>query len=370
VAVSNLGGVQQAPSQASYTYNGDDLRMSKTVAASTLQFAWDVAAGLPALLSDGSTNYIFGPGAAPVEQVGATGTVQYFHIDQLGSVRLITDGSGSVQGTSSYDSYGNVAALSGLTRSAFGFAGEYADAETGFSYLRARYHDPVTAQFITRDWSIDSIHAYLYASGNPLNVTDPGGLYDCGLLVFNCLHWGNVFNPGAAERQFHENAVAYGTALSGVQATVSFIPGVDVFVGVPLAAVNTLQDLDQLAHHDQGVDGLDIVFDLGGFVPGVKEAQFARRAARLAKALKAGRKAGKLLGPLERWNKGLQFLSNQSKKFWGRLGNIVDAIGNGYKAGKAGYGLLGNPTLAAVDGSGQSGAGGFGGTSGAGPGCR
>jgi RHS repeat-associated protein len=370
VAVSNLGGVQQAPLQAGYTYNGDDLRMSKTIAGSTNQFAWDIVDGLPTVISDGATSNIFGPGSAPVEQVSATGTVQYLHIDQLGSVRLITDGSGNVQGTSSYDPYGNVASLTGLTRTTFGFAGEYADAETGFSYLRARYHDPVTAQFITRDWNIDAIHPYLYASGNPLNVTDPGGLYDCGILVLNCLHWGNLVNPAAGERQFHENAVAYGPALSGVQAVASFIPGADVVVGLPLAAVTTLQDIDQLAHHDQGVDGLDIVFDLGGFAPGVKELQYARRAARLARALNAGRKAGKILGPLERWNKGLQFLANEGQKFWGRLTNIWGAIGNGYKAGKKGYGLLGNPARASVDGQGQSGAGGFGGASGAGPGCH
>jgi RHS repeat-associated protein len=33
----------------------------------------------------------------------------------------------------------------------FGYAGEYADAESGLVYLRARSYDPATGQFLTRD---------------------------------------------------------------------------------------------------------------------------------------------------------------------------------------------------------------------------
>jgi uncharacterized protein RhaS with RHS repeats len=32
-----------------------------------------------------------------------------------------------------------------------GFAGQYTDSESGLQYFRARYHDPVTAQFLSRD---------------------------------------------------------------------------------------------------------------------------------------------------------------------------------------------------------------------------
>jgi RHS repeat-associated protein len=58
-----------------------------------------------------------------------------------------------------------------------GFAGEYTDAETGFQYLRARYYDPATGQFLTRD-PITAItqEPYAYVGGSPLNFTDPSGL--------------------------------------------------------------------------------------------------------------------------------------------------------------------------------------------------
>jgi RHS repeat-associated protein len=55
--------------------------------------------------------------------------------------------------------------------------GPVVDAETGFQYLRARYYDPATGQFLTRD-PIEAVtrSAYGYVNGNPLNLTDPLGL--------------------------------------------------------------------------------------------------------------------------------------------------------------------------------------------------
>ena len=55
-----------------YAYNADGLRMSKTVAGQpTEQFTWDVSARQPLLLSDGTENYVYGPGGLPFEQATA-----------------------------------------------------------------------------------------------------------------------------------------------------------------------------------------------------------------------------------------------------------------------------------------------------------
>ncbi len=58
----------------------------------------------------------------------------------------------------------------------FGYAGQYTD-PTGLIYLRARYYDPTSAQFLT----IDPLQATTYnpygcTGGNPLQFTDPSGL--------------------------------------------------------------------------------------------------------------------------------------------------------------------------------------------------
>jgi RHS repeat-associated protein len=102
--------------------------------------------------------------------------VLFLHGDQLGSTRLLTDSAGVNRGTSTFDAYGNVTASTGSSITPFGFSGEYRDAETGFIYLRGRYYDPATAQFLTCDPMVAATRSpYAYVAGNPLNATDPTG---------------------------------------------------------------------------------------------------------------------------------------------------------------------------------------------------
>ncbi|MFL5733780.1 MAG: RHS repeat-associated core domain-containing protein [Chloroflexia bacterium] len=69
-------------------------------------------------------------------------------------------------------------AVSGCTLNPnFGYAGQYTDSDSGLQYLRARYYDPATQQFLSRDpLEAQTGQAYGYANGNPVNVTDPSGL--------------------------------------------------------------------------------------------------------------------------------------------------------------------------------------------------
>jgi RHS repeat-associated protein len=55
-----------------------------------------------------------------------------------------------VTGTTTYTGYGQVHARTGQ-QSRLGYGGAYTDTLTGFHYNRARYYDPGTAQFLTRD---------------------------------------------------------------------------------------------------------------------------------------------------------------------------------------------------------------------------
>ncbi|MGH9280258.1 MAG: RHS repeat-associated core domain-containing protein [Acidimicrobiales bacterium] len=175
VAAGSFTG--KAP-RATYTYNGDGLRSSKNVAGRGPQsFAWDQAAGVGLVLTDGDRSYVYGPGGLPIAQVDATGNVTYLHQDQIGSTRLLTDGSGAVVATFTYDPYGRRGRATGPATTPLRYAGEYTDAETGFVYLRARYYDPATGQFISRD-PLEPITGtpYAYAGNDPLNFTDPSGL--------------------------------------------------------------------------------------------------------------------------------------------------------------------------------------------------
>jgi RHS repeat-associated protein len=177
---------QQGSTSASYAYTGDGLRMSKTLGGTRQPFAWDLTSSVPLLLSDGSNEYVYGPSGLPVEQV-ATSSSLYFHHDQIGSTRELTDANGLIQATYQYNPYGNLSASTGQASTPFKFQGQYKDSESGLYYLRARYYDPTTGQFLSVDPAVGSTHSpFGYAGNNPLASTDPTGLDNCGAFSWFC----------------------------------------------------------------------------------------------------------------------------------------------------------------------------------------
>ncbi len=176
-------------SGVSYAYDGDGLRTSKDVNGTTTQFVWDRSSSVPDLLQAGATDYIYGPTGLPIEQISGT-TVTYLHQDQQGSTRLLTGSAGSVVGSYSYNAWGAVTAHTGSASSDLQYDGQYTDAETGYEYLRARYYDPGTGGFLTRDPAAAVTGAaYDFASDNPANFSDPSGLATITVCFGICLGW-------------------------------------------------------------------------------------------------------------------------------------------------------------------------------------
>ena len=70
------------------------------------------------------------------------------------------------------------------------YRGEQYDSDLGLYYLRARYYNPATGRFMSRDPedgnTIDpsSLHKYLYGGGDPINRIDPSGRADTIQTVF------------------------------------------------------------------------------------------------------------------------------------------------------------------------------------------
>jgi RHS repeat-associated protein len=173
---NRLTGYTSGTTTATYAYNGDGLRASKTVGGVTTTFVYDTAEGMPVILTDGASYYLYGPGGTPYAQITTAGVTTYLHADQLGSVRMITTATGTSAGTATYTAYGTRTTTG--TTSAFGFAGQYTDTETGLQWDRARYYDPTTAQFLTVDPLATVTGArYAYAGGNPITGSDPTGLW-------------------------------------------------------------------------------------------------------------------------------------------------------------------------------------------------
>ena len=171
----------------SFTYDGTGLLASDASGMTTRYLAWDMSADLPLPLDDGQYSYIYGPNGLPISQISSAGAVTYMHHDQLGSTRMLTSPTGEAIGATTYGPYGSIEAQSGMATTRLGFAGQYTDSETGLQYLRARFYDPATTQFLTRDPIVMSTRApYNYAYDNPLNLIDPGGLGPCVLGFIAC----------------------------------------------------------------------------------------------------------------------------------------------------------------------------------------
>ncbi len=164
----------------SYTYDGNGLRASQTVSGVTSHLTWDLAlSGLSQILSDGSLSYIYGPNGVPIEHISSEETPSYYHQDQLGSTRLLTNGSGEAVGTFTFSPYGKLEGSTGAATTPIGFAGQYSNQQSGFQYVRARVYDPATGQFLTSDPLNAVTHApYSYAYGDPVQYFDPSGY--CG----------------------------------------------------------------------------------------------------------------------------------------------------------------------------------------------
>jgi RHS repeat-associated protein len=208
--------------EESYGYDGMGLRASQTVSGTTNYLTWDQSGGLPLLLDDGQASYIYGPNGLPIEQISEEEPT-YYHHDQLGSTRALTDSSGEVAGTFSYGAYGEPIGSTGTQTTPLGYAGQYTNAESGLQYLRARVYDPATGQFLTGDPLTPMTRLpYGYANNNPLNGIDPSGL--CNWNPFSGSFWteGNCisespFNPITyyeEEIEAIENGCSYWDAVS------------------------------------------------------------------------------------------------------------------------------------------------------------
>jgi RHS repeat-associated protein len=157
----------------SYAYNGDGLRTSRTLGATTTTFAWGNATGMPVVLRDSAGNrYLYGRDLISVSD--SANKKFYYHTDGLGSTTAITGSTGAVVKTYQYDAYGAVRSQTGTQPNEFTFTGEQVDS-SGLEYLRARYYDGATGRFVGRD-PLPLMQRYAYVGGNPVNFTDPLGL--------------------------------------------------------------------------------------------------------------------------------------------------------------------------------------------------
>ena len=118
---------------------------------------------------------------SPAVSGNSTWTPSFYGYDGFGTVRQLTNTAGEVTDSYEYDAFGNSFTKTGSTPNNYLYRGEQYDQDLGLYYLRARYYNPNTGRFLSRDpedgipTDPATLHKYDYAGGDPVNAIDPTG---------------------------------------------------------------------------------------------------------------------------------------------------------------------------------------------------
>ena len=170
---NQLTKTMQDGKTASYTYNGDGLRMSKTVDGKTTKHIWD-GTDIVGDVTDGTvTKYIRG-----LQLISSkNGSNENFYTyNGHGDVVQLTNSTGAITKQYDYDAFGVETNKTDNDTNPFRYCGEYYDSETDSIYLRARYYKSTTGRFVSEDPIFSGINWYNYCRSNPIMFIDPSGL--------------------------------------------------------------------------------------------------------------------------------------------------------------------------------------------------
>ena len=185
--LNQLIGFTDGETVASYAYNVDGLRIKKTVDDKTIHHVWD---GSQQIIADVVDNefyeancYLRGTNLVATYnyQNGVKSGYTYYTQNAHGDVVNLTDETGAVTKSYTYDAFGVEQNIDDADDNAFRYCGEYYDSESGTIYLRARYYDPAIGRFISRDSVTGentdplSLNLYTYCHNNPIIGIDPSG---------------------------------------------------------------------------------------------------------------------------------------------------------------------------------------------------
>jgi len=179
---------------ATLAYNGANDIVTRSEAGTTTRYFYNHALGMRPIVAEKNDStgqilryYVWSPGGTLLYLIDAANgnAVRYFHFDRVGSTLALTDSAGAVTDSYAYTPYGELLGRTGSSAQPFLFVGRYgvrSEPAAALYHMRARYYDPASARFLTRDpvWPVlrqpKSLDPYQYALGDPTRFIDPLGL--------------------------------------------------------------------------------------------------------------------------------------------------------------------------------------------------
>ncbi|HEY3489022.1 MAG TPA: RHS repeat-associated core domain-containing protein [Candidatus Deferrimicrobiaceae bacterium] len=168
-----------------YGYDGKGRRVLKTVGGTSTVFHYDISDRLieeTDVLGHLLVDYVY-RGVQPLVQVrkqGVSEAASYYHLDHLGTPKVMTDAARNVVWRVDSDPFGNEAGTPLKTvENNLRFPGQYYDQETGLNYNFHRDYDPKTGRYVEADpiGIRGGINIYAYAKNNSISETDVTGLW-------------------------------------------------------------------------------------------------------------------------------------------------------------------------------------------------
>jgi RHS repeat-associated protein len=219
---NNTSNELTSTSNASYAYDNNGNTTSETNSTGTTSYSWDYENRLTSVTlpnSGGTVTFKYDPFGRRIEKISPTATsifvydgdnlvetvngsggevasyaqapgidqplamqrgttTSFYEQDGLGSVTSLSNSSGALVQSYTYDSFGNQTASSGSLTNFFRYTGREFDTETNLYFYRARYYDSSSGRFISEDplqFEAD-VNFYAYVDNSPLIYFDPFGL--------------------------------------------------------------------------------------------------------------------------------------------------------------------------------------------------
>jgi RHS repeat-associated protein len=178
-SVNELTGMATATDTWAYQYNARGQRVSAIHNGQKITYVLDPAGfGSVVAAYDSSghlvADYAYGYGLAL--QSGPT-AANYYQFNGIGSAVGLTNSTGNVVNSYTYDPFGNVLASTQAVANPFQFIGGLGVLSDGnaLDSMRAREYAPGLGRFLSRDPIGQGVVLYAYAGNNPVTIVDPSG---------------------------------------------------------------------------------------------------------------------------------------------------------------------------------------------------
>src|SRR5215831_1221666 len=255
-----------------YTYNALGNRVRKDAVAGSTEYFFFAGVPLAELnpVNGAWTDYIFGYGKRIAKDTSNNASgAQYYHDDQIGSSRVMTDASGAKVSDCTFNPFGEKIQCSPDNPSNhYWFTGKEHDNESGLDDFGARYYSSSMGRWLSPDWSpkvvpvpyakLDNpqtLNLYTYVLDDPLSAADPDGhacFFAMGLgtstsgFCQRAAEYGQFDSDKkvSGQTRFFAAASAVSQALADVSSPMSHLYGMST--GTANFLENIGQDLEKL----------------------------------------------------------------------------------------------------------------------------